>query len=83
MIMKKQIKIATEWQEYGTKVLPPNCSQIQLQETRRAFYAGVVSALHIMSKIGEDDCTEEEGATILEGLQQECEQFFSQIGTRY
>jgi hypothetical protein len=82
--MKKvQPKIATEWRDYRTKVLPPNCSHIQLQETRRAFYLGVVSALHIMVEIGKDDWSQEEGAVAFDGLIKECERFCSQIGRKY
>jgi hypothetical protein len=68
-----QPKIAIEWQDYKTKVLPPNCSHIQLQETRRAFYAGVVATLNIMSRVSSDDWSEEEGAMALEVLTQECQ----------
>lgn len=81
--MKIQPKIATEWRDYRTKVLPPNCSRIQLQETRRAFYAGAIAMLSIMQKLAGDDWTEEEGAIALEKLIQEGADFSFQVGTRY
>lgn len=37
--MKKKL-IASAWQSYATRVLPPQASNNQRIETRRAFYAG-------------------------------------------
>ncbi len=79
----KQPKIITEWNEYKARTMPQNVSKIQLQETRRAFYAGAVAVLSICQEISAYDWTEEEGAIALENLMQECVSFASQVGTKY
>ena len=39
--------IATEWENFS-KVLPPDAGPVQINETRRAFYAGYVSLMAVM-----------------------------------
>lgn len=44
-------RIAKEWNDYQEKVLTPECSTVQVVETRRAFYAGAVSLWAILLRI--------------------------------
>ena len=39
-------KIAVEWETYRRGVIPQNAPAIQIQESRRAFYAGAASLLN-------------------------------------
>jgi biotin synthase-like enzyme len=41
----KRLLIAEQWDQFARAVLPPNCSVIQRQEMRRAFYAGAQGVL--------------------------------------
>lgn len=82
MIKRKRIKltIASQWQSYEAQVLPKGCSPVQLQETRRAFYAGAASILAHMATLSEEDISEEEGSDIIEELMQESRDFTARIG---
>ncbi|MFN6560050.1 MAG: hypothetical protein RMY28_009600 [Nostoc sp. ChiSLP01] len=77
---KNKLTISSQWQSYETQVLPKGCSAIQLQETRRAFYAGVASVLAFMAQISNEDISEDEGADIIEALMQESRDFTARIG---
>ncbi len=39
-------RVQALWNSYRTEVIPAEAGQIQVQECRRAFYAGVESALN-------------------------------------
>jgi hypothetical protein len=82
LIKRKRIKltIASQWQSYEAQALPRDCSAIQLQETRRAFHAGVASVLAFMAQISNEEITEEEGSDIIEELMQESRDFTARIG---
>lgn len=41
--------IETLWQSYREKVVPPDASEVQVRETRLAFFAGAGSLLHFLS----------------------------------
>lgn len=40
--------IGLGWEEYRTRVMPPNASRTQVEETRNGFYAG---AFHLFTSI--------------------------------
>lgn len=44
------VTIASLWEDYKQGVVPANASAIQVQECRRAFYAGVHSILKAMAE---------------------------------
>jgi hypothetical protein len=68
--------VAESWTTYRTKVLPPDASDGQVIECRRAFYAGVYFCLlNLMHNIGDDSTDEEQGIAELEKLKAECEAF--------
>lgn len=48
---------------------------VQVQETRRAFYAGFGGCLDYLLKIGGDEVSEEQGMTMLESFHDECREF--------
>lgn len=72
--------IKEEWLSYRA-VLPANASPIQLQETRRAFYAGCVSLLKLLSALEDDGLSDDAGALVIEGLSAELKAFNKAIGT--
>lgn len=71
--------VLSEWLSYSG-ILPPDVSQIQLTETRKAFYAGVVSALALLNETNTPDVSLDEGVAYLERLHHECEVFNKEVG---
>jgi len=43
------------WVSYEQQVLPPNCSDVQRQETRRSFYAGAFGLFDAVTVAMSDD----------------------------
>ena len=46
--------IAAEWAQYAEGVLPAAAGPMQVQETRRAFYAGAGCILHRLLRLVDD-----------------------------
>lgn len=42
-------RIEAEWLSYRTMVVPPDAEEVQLSETRKAFFAGAVAVIAILS----------------------------------
>lgn len=55
--------IEQQWLSYRNEVIPKNASLIQLQECRRAFYAGAQALLHTVLNLLEP-CTEPTDADV-------------------
>jgi hypothetical protein len=70
--MRKTGLIERGWLQYAERVLPKNAPKIQVQESRRVWYA---SAAHLFSAltdaVGPDDVSEDAGMDIMEGVQAE------------
>jgi hypothetical protein len=81
--MKSKKRIEKEWLDFERRVMPKNAPAVQRQEMRRAFYAGVSTALIMAFALGDDDASEDEGAAVLESMHQECIEFAAQVGTKY
>jgi hypothetical protein len=79
MSKNKNQKLETEWQDYSKTAIPINAPAIQRQEMRRAFYAGASAMFSLMTSI-DDSMSDEEGAKVVEALQQECIDFMNRIG---
>lgn len=71
--------IQAVWDKYQKDVLPQGCSQIQLQETRRAFYAGAAAVLGITLELAVIDIDDDAGAAIIEGLHVESANFVNDV----
>jgi hypothetical protein len=68
--------VAEAFEDYRTHVLPQGAPPIQIEETRRAFYAATyLTLMHLMNDIGSEATSEEEGVAHLEALKAECEGF--------
>jgi len=76
----KHKTIRDGWIKYMELVMPSGASSVQIQETRRAFYAGASHILHLLAVIGDDpSLTEDEGAKIIEDRAQEVDNFASDV----
>lgn len=67
--------VAEMWEGYAAAVMPKDAPPTQVQETRRAFYAGVWALLTEFRGIGESDVPEHVGVEHLEAIKAECERF--------
>jgi hypothetical protein len=59
-------RVAEQWVSFEKAILPPNCSDVQRQETRRAFFAGafaIVDAI-TLAMSHEDDMTAEDESVL-------------------
>jgi len=69
------------WLSYRMIVMRSDVPQVQVTETRRAFYAGVLMMLNLLDEVSTPDVSEDEGAAYIERLAQECRDFTKKIGT--
>jgi hypothetical protein len=75
--------VAQMWAIYRAMVLPAAAPPIQVSECRRAFYAGVQSALMDgLIGIGDDANSEEACMAHLTALHEECQQFARDVTAR-
>lgn len=64
--------IAGMWREYLLAAVPRGASQVQIQETRRAFFSGAETALLLSATMGSSGASEDECVRMFEGFIQEC-----------
>lgn len=56
--------INDEWDAYFKKVLPANASEVQIRETRQAFFSGAFCLMQLLKTQ-----TDDEGIEVLENLE--------------
>lgn len=79
--MNKVQTVAESFAGYQADVIPADAPRIQVEECRRAFYAGVYFMLmNLQGYMAEEDTPEEVGIAILEAIQHECETFAAPLG---
>lgn len=72
--------IEEEWKEYTAKIFSGmKVSQVQYEETKKAFFAGAFIMLNQLQTIGTDKISEDEGVVHLENLKREIEHFFRSL----
>ncbi len=72
----KRLMMAEEWDSFARKILPANCSAVQRQEMRRAFYAGAQSILFgIIAVFAPETEPTAADLQIMEDLHQELQDF--------
>lgn len=56
------VKFESEWQDFRESVLPKSVSQIQLSETKKAFYSGALAVISLTARMfsNEQEVTEED-----------------------
>lgn len=85
LTLRKHSSLGEEWADLHDRVyLPIKASAVQVQECKRAFYAGALAMFHLVSNASADtpdtDAGEEQGARRLEALLRETEEFFERLG---
>jgi len=66
------------WLSWRNTVMS-GASDSQLIESKRAFFAGVLSLMTLTKRIGEPDISEDEGVFILERIDREITVFFAKV----
>lgn len=78
MADSKDTTAAMLWEGFRSAVVHPDAPPSQIYEMRLAFYAGIHSMLRLqLNVIGEDSCSEDEGAAIMQRIHEECMAFGS------
>ena len=72
--------VAAAFASYQADVIPPSASPVQIEECRRAFYAGTYFMLMELATSMDESTPDEEGIAMLEALQAECEAFTARLG---
>lgn len=74
-------RIEALWNSYRENVLPAECSEIQITETRRAFYAGVKGFLgYLLTVLDPAADPTEEDLWIMEEIERELKEFAEHVG---
>lgn len=72
--------VAQSFATYRSQVIPHEATDVQVEECRRAFYAGAYFLLlNVAHNIGDDTTSEDEGVAELEKLKSECETFATTV----
>ena len=77
--VKRQL-MAEQWDEFARKVLPVNCSPVQRQEMRRAFYAGAQAILfRVIAAFAPETEPTEADLQVMDDVNQELETFAKMV----
>lgn len=69
--------IQMEWDMFNNTVLKSvNPSPTQSEEMKKAFYAGAIGITMAITGLATQDIPNEDGATILQGIFREADEFF-------
>jgi hypothetical protein len=76
--------IEKEWQQFRKMAISRNASSIQINEMRRAFYAGIKMLFNVQRTIAlNDKINEEDAVNILTNIQTECRRFILEMTRIY
>jgi len=76
--------VAEMWQDYRREVVPRDAGAIQIQECRRAFYAGVsVMFTNAAYGVARDDVSEDQGVEYFEKIDAELKAYMLTVGTKW
>lgn len=67
------------WLSYRRDIIPANAPAVQVQECRRAFYAGAHALLCIVTSLGDDSVPEDAGVDVLAALHSESQKFADDV----
>lgn len=77
------MSVAQSFASYQAEVIPAGSPTIQIEECRRAFYAGAYFLLMQLATAITEDTPDEEGIAALEELKTECETFAANLKPGY
>ncbi len=73
--------IQEQWSTFLAQVVPKDAADIQINEMRLAFYAGVTAMMHIEDVISNEKVSVNAAIAILEGVHDECHRFVSDVAS--
>ncbi len=76
---KSDKRIEVQWDSYRRDVVPVNAPDIQVRESKRAFYAGAQALMTVCKAISTERVSVEEGARILDQAERELLQFKEEV----
>ena len=71
--------IEEAWESYRKTVIPEGAPPIQIDECRKAFYAGCATFVHYNYELGAPDISEETALQFLTDRTLECEEFVNSL----
>jgi hypothetical protein len=82
--MAKLKTIAEEFDDYAGMIFAKlNPGPVQVEETRKAFFAGAWAMLCAMRNVGNPEFTEEQGIQFFEERHREGEEFYRELIRKY
>jgi len=75
--------VAKEWERFAAMVFDKPPSKIQLNEMRKAFYAGAFTILTNVQEIAQPHISEAEGMQHLDNVCEECKAFYAEMMLDY
>ncbi len=67
--------IQSKWESFRKDVIPEDASVIQVEEMKKAFYAGAASILGLQLYDMDETISEEAGAAMMNGWFEECKSY--------
>lgn len=68
------------WAEYREKLIPPEAGAVQVEETRRAFYAGAIQVFHgIHNGLSGGDDIGPEDEELIRGIATELDEYVASL----
>ena len=64
--------IEGSWADFKRTCIHPDAGPTQLEECKKAFYAGAMAVMQANITIADGDLTEVQGVQLIEGIWQEC-----------
>ena len=85
MTLPRGSSLGEQWADWYEHILQPiDPSPVQVEETKRAFYAGALCMFHLVAGVSgdvpDDEPGIEQGAERMEALLREAEEFFERLG---
>ncbi len=75
----KHADLDEAWRDYQEMVIPDNAGLTQIEETRRAFYAGAATVAGFMMNWSSMDLAPKDGAAAIDSLTAQIETFIETI----
>lgn len=71
--------LSSAWDLFRTTVIPHDASPTQIQEMRRAFYAGAASFLDIQMRMADDNVSEDAACAVMDTIHGELMEFGANV----
>lgn len=77
--VSKAVTVFEIWSLYRTEVLYAVTNPVQIEETRRGFYAGAAAILDLLLRVSPEEVSEDQGVEMLQALHDEIKAFATDI----